>query len=244
MVFDIVSGSTLVLGDALEYTKEIEDDSIDLLILDPPYNTTTQQWDKIDPITSEFVNELYRVLKSTGSIYIWCGIGEKSQSLIRWFPLFANTFTFKDLVTWKKRRGIGGRRGWLYTREELMWFVKDNKQFIWNKDAQYTNEPNAFKVGMSGTQVHPFKRITNVWTDIPEVLGAKKINHYTPKPLVALERIILAHTSKGDFIYDPFVGSGSTLVACIKLGRRGIGVDNDPNAIQEAYRRLNTDIGQ
>ena len=233
-----ISKQRVLLGDALAVTERLEEASVDLIILDPPYNTTGQRWDKIDPVTLELVWELDRVLAPTGSLYVWCGIGEKSQSLIRWFPLFAELFTFKDLITWKKRRGIGGRRGWLYTREELMWFVKDNHRFVWNVEAQYSEEPNQFKVGMSGTKVHPFKRFTNVWTDIPEVLGNKGVAHYTPKPLQAIQRLILLHTQPGDLVYDPFVGSGTTLVACKLLGRRGLGVDNDPAAVAEIKRRL------
>lgn len=218
---------TIECADYLEYTKSLESDSIDLVILDPPYNTTKESWDGADLITQEFVAQLQRVLKSTGSLYCWCGIGEKSQSLIRWFPKFSEYFYFKDLITWKKKRGIGMRKGWLYTREELMWFVKDNTKFVWNKEAQYSNEPNAFLKGMSGTKVFPFKRLTNVWTDIPELLGKKSSFHYTPKPITALERIILSCTSPGDMVYDPFMGSGTTLEACVSTDRNGIGVDNN-----------------
>ncbi len=212
-------------ADCLEYTRNLESNSIDLIILDPPYNTTSEPWDKDEVITDLLVEQLFRVLKPTGSMYVWCGIGEKSQSLIRWFPLFTKQFFFKDLITWKKKRGIGMRKGWLYTREEIMWLVKDNKQFVWNKDAQYSEEPNQFLKGMSGTAVFPFKRITNVWTDIPEILGQKNSIHYTPKPLKALERIIASHTKQGDLVYDPFLGSGQTLLACQRLRRNGIGID-------------------
>jgi DNA modification methylase len=222
-----------VVGDALEYTKLLPSNSINLIIIDPPYNTTSEMWDKQDAISETLVKELYRVLKDTGNIYIWCGIGEKSQSLIRWYPLFSSIFIFKDLITWKKKRGIGMRRGWLYTREELMWLVKDNHRFIWNKEFQYSSEPNQFKVGMSGYSVKPFKRHTNVWTDIPEYLGKKNTSHYTPKPIEDLERIILLHTFKDDIVYDCFMGSGSTLIAANNLGRHAIGVDINEEYIRE-----------
>ena len=167
----------VLLGDCREVINDIEDDSIDLIILDPPYMVTREKWDKEEVINVDFVKSLYRVLKSTGNLYIWCGIGEKSQSLIRWFPLFQGLFTFKDLITWKKRRGIGTKRGWLYVREEIMWFVKDNKKFIWNKEWQYNhNEKNEFKKGFSGYEcLSKFKRFSNVWVDIPEILNNKQI---------------------------------------------------------------------
>jgi len=178
-------------------------------------------------------------MKDTASLYVWCGIGEKSQSLIRWFPVFSVDFHFKDLITWKKRRGIGMRKGWLYTREEIMWFVKDNKKFVWNKEAQYGTEPNLFKKGFSGYVCKSkFKRISNVWVDIPEVLGRKKIAHYTPKPAKALERIIMAHTKKGDIVLDCFAGSGTTGLACRALGRHFLLIELKLVFCKIAHQRL------
>jgi len=182
-------------------------------------------------------------LKPTGNLYIWCGIGEKSQSLMRWWPIFNKNFYFKDLITWKKQRGIGMRRGWLYTREECMWFVKDNKKFIWNKEFQYNEkEDNQFTEGFSGYKcLSKFKRFTNVWTDISEFLGDKKIKHYTPKPLEAIERIIKVSTKENDLVLDCFLGSGTTAVACKKLNRNYIGIELDSNYCKIAQERIDNE---
>tara|TARA_Y100001970_G_C14062064_1_gene764703 strand:- start:29 stop:760 length:732 start_codon:yes stop_codon:yes gene_type:complete len=235
-----------VKGDSRQLIKKLDDNSIDLIHMDPPYVTTKFHWDHTEMIDTEFVNELFRVLKPTGSLYCWCGIGEKGNSLMRWHPQFSKKFFFKDLITWKKRRGIGMRKGWLYTREEIMWFVKDNKQFIWDKAHQYTDEPNSFKKGFKGTKVHPFKRITNVWTDVPEILNRrdKKTSHATPKPIKAIERIIKCHTKKGDLIFDPFAGSGSTLHAAENLQRNYIGIELDGNIFEETKKTLKEHINE
>src|SRR3990167_8975584 len=127
-------------GDCFDLLKLIDSNSVDLIIIDPPYLTTKEKWDKTEIVNEELSRELFRVAKNSCSLYVWCGIGEKSQSLIRWFPIFNKDWYFKDLITWKKQRGIGMRKGWLYTREEIMWFVKDNKKFIWNTDNQYSKE--------------------------------------------------------------------------------------------------------
>ena len=112
--------------DCIEFMKELPDECVDLIIADPPYLVTNEKWDRKEIFNEDVVKEFYRIAKNSCSIYVWCGIGDKSQSLIRWFPLLSKYFYFKDLITWKKQRGIGMKRGWLYTREEIMWFVKNN----------------------------------------------------------------------------------------------------------------------
>jgi len=227
-------------GDCRELIKKIPDESVDLIHTDPPYVTTKFHWDHQEMVTPELVDEFFRILKPAGSLYCWCGIGEKGNSLMRWHPIISTKFYFKDLITWKKRRGIGMRKGWLYTREELMWFVKDNKKFIWNKDFQYTDEPNQFKKGFKGTKVHPFKRITNVWIDVPEILSRrdKKTSHATPKPMKGITRVIQCHTKEGDVIFDPFAGSGSTLKAAELLKRNYIGFELDKEIFEETRQTL------
>ena len=216
-------------GDCLDLLPLIDSNSIDLIIIDPPYMTTKEKWDREETVNEKLSSELFRILKHSGSLYIWCGIGEKSQSLIRWFPIFNREFYFKDLITWKKKRGMGMRKGWLYTREEIMWFVKDSKKFVWNKEKQYNEEEkNEFKVGFSGYEcLSEYKRITNVWIDIPEVLGNKNIKHFTPKPVKALERIISVHTKEGDIVLDCFAGSGTTGIACKNLNRQVILIEKE-----------------
>ena len=201
-----------------------------LVLTDPPYgDILAASWDVPGSITDEFCELLKPTLLPDASIYLWCGIGEKSRSLLDFIRVLDRHFYFKDLVTWKKRRGIGGRRGWLYTREEVLWYVVDRNRFFWNKDNQYSCEPNEFTQGMQGTRVHPTKRLTNVWTDIPEQLVKTPGTHPAAKPIQALERIILAHTEPGNWVLDPFAGSGSTLVACAKLDRNGTGIEIDPS---------------
>lgn len=132
------------------------------------------------------------------------------------------------------------RRGWLYTREEMMWFVKDNKQFIWNKDKQYSDEKrpwNVYRKGGAMVNKSEYKRYTNVWTDIPETgYGTSpkkfkeikdKIKHYTPKPVEAYERIIKLHTKENAIVLDCFGCSGTVIKACKNTNRKFIYIDND-----------------
>lgn len=226
---------------------KLEDSSVDLIIIDPPYLTTKEAWDSEEQVSSELARQLFRIAKDSCSLYVWCGIGEKSQSLIRWFPVFSELWHFKDLITWKKQRGIGMRKGWLYTREEIMWFVKDNKKFVWNKEHQYSDETRkrdryGIKDGQNGKPPLSInKRLTNVWDDFTE-LGADvlygKCSHYTPKPKKATERIIELHTKEGDMVLDCFAGSGTTGVVAKKMNRNCILVESDPGYIELINERL------
>jgi len=133
------------------------------------------------------------------------------------------------------------RRGWLYTREEIMWFVKDNKKFIWNKKNQYSSE---LVVKFSFIPKGTCKRLTNVWTDINEEMfkgGKLKLNnniHFAQKPIKAIERIIKAHTKEGDIVLDCFMGSGTTAVACINTKRDFIGIELSEEYCKIANERL------
>ena len=233
--------------DYIDLCKRVDDEVVDLIIIDPPYLTTNEAWDKNEVVTENLAKELFRIAKPSCSLYCWCGIGEKSQSLIRWFPIFSKLWKFKDLITWKKQHGIGMRRGWLYTREEIMWFVKDNKRFIWNKKFQYSNEKRSWTpAGAKNLSI--YKRFTNVWVDVLEIdMGmslkqCKEVRRYcghiTPKPQKAIERIILAHTAENDIVFDCFVGSGTTAVAAKKLNRQFIVGDNDESFIEFTNERL------
>ena len=231
-------------GDCKVVMKQIDNESVDLILTDPPYNVTKEQWDKKDVFNEDIVKQFYRILKDSSNIYIWCGIGENSQSLIRWFPLLNKYFYFKDLITWKKQRGIGMKKGWLYTREEIMWFVKDNKKFVWNKEKQYskTELRKIEKLFTGKIAKSKFKRLTNVWTDIMEqnIVGQKNPikTHFTPKPLKALKRIIKLHTNINDLVLDCFLGSGTTAIACEILNRNFIGIEINQDYVNIANKRL------
>jgi site-specific DNA-methyltransferase (adenine-specific) len=222
-------------GDCFDLLGKVSSRSIDLIIIDPPYLTTNNTWDRTEMVNKHLAAKLFRVAKKSCSLYVWCGIGEKSQSLIRWFPIFSRLWYFKELITWKKQRGIGMRRGWLYTREESMWFVKDNKEFIWNKEHQLSTEQ--YEECWQKRLGRKYKRCTNVWTDIKEetltgacgIKGAEKkmVDHATPKPIKALERIIKVHTKKHDLVLDCFAGSGTTGIACENLGRNYILIERE-----------------
>lgn len=205
----------------------LKDNSYDLIILDPPFGGCTKaKWDVRSDLSSS-LDDLFRVMKDSGSLYIHCGMGEKSNSLIDWFNQLKNSkFHFKETITWKKTRGIGMRKGWLQTSEFILWFVKDNKKFNWNIENQYSDEKRPFNVVRTGGQMvnkSEYKRFTTVW-DIPEIGFGKspkgfraiksQIAHTTPKHPKLSDRMINLHCSSDSKVLIPFAGSGMEILSC------------------------------
>jgi site-specific DNA-methyltransferase (adenine-specific) len=141
---------------------------------------------------------------------------------------------------------MGMRKGWLYTREEIMWFVKNNSKFIWNKEEQYNlleYRPNKKKF-FGGEPISKYNRYTNIWTDITEesfntkYKSFKNIGHFTPKPIQSIERIIKLHSKEDDIVLDCFGGSGTTAIACINLNRNYILIEKDKEIFSIAQNRI------
>lgn len=256
---------TLINGDCLDVLPKIKPNCIDLIVADPPYyGVVKDKWDNVSSNMQEHINwskqwlvPAIATLKDSASLYVWGGIGEKSDNIIH-VKLLLDTLNmhFKDLITWQKDRGMGHRRGWLYAREECLWYVKDNKQFIWNELHQYGTErrkrdkglpEGKTRLGLNGaTFKSEFKRLTSVWSDISE-LGSDVLNkqtpHVTPKPLKAIERIVNAHiTDQDQVILDPFLGSGTTGQVCAKLGLRFIGIEKDTTAFEDAVKHIKASL--
>ena len=231
--------------DSTEYLKSLPDNFFDLVILDPPGNKLVRddwdnQWKTEDDYIEWLVNilkECSRVLKSSGSLYCFQWIGEKNPLTLAKFLMEVNKnkdLYFKDMVTWQKQRGFGNKRGWLYTREELFWYVKDNKKFIWNKEHQYSDVKRLFTITGSKNKSE-YKRHTNIWNITEVGFGTcpknfskernKNGKHSTPKPKEIFERIINVHTKENDNILIPFSGTGIVEDVCRHLGRNFLGVE-------------------
>jgi len=242
----------LILGDCVNEIKNLESNSIDLCIADPPYgNLLKEDWDKIGnykKFSEVWLNQIKRVLKDDGSIYVWCSIGPKSSSLLDIANILRTDWIFQDMIVWNKQRGRGNRKGWLFTREEILWATK-TKDYKWYKDYQYsTVKYHESWIKRLGKENNPYKRATNVWSDIEEVSiemaresggrGKRELQHPAQKPVVAMKRIILAHTIENDTILDPFMGSSPVGLACEELNRNYIGIEKDEKYYELCKKKL------
>lgn len=232
--------NSIVCGDCLEVLPQLPDEIFDLAICDPPYDLGFWDW------VEGWVELVYSKLKEDSSIYIFCGIGERSDSLSRILPIIKRLFKFKNLITWKKQRGYGTQRNWMYTREEIIFAIKGKHYF----QVQYSDELRPHYtygfLGRLASKYKPlseYKRVSNVWTDIQEItpgVGNKPewTKHPTQKPEALIERIIKASSKEGDLVLDPFIGSGTTAVVARRLGRNYFGCDISKEYVEMANARL------
>lgn len=236
---------------ALEFLPE---KFVDLLIIDPPYNLNKHfnslafQKKSINDYASyldEFISKLKRTLKPDASIYV-CGDWHSSISI----PLVLEKhFIIRNRITWEREKGRGSKANWKNSSEDI-WFCTMSNKFTFNTEkvkllrkviAPYREEngkPKDWKeVGKNGYRL-TFP--SNIWTDISVPFWSMPENteHPTQKPEKLIAKLILASSNKGDFVFDPFLGSGTTSVVAKKFGRKYLGVEIDKTFACLAEKRL------
>ena len=167
-----------------------------------------------------------QALKPNGSLLMFGGIGKD-----RSHPLFdvmkdverLTKLTYRNMITWKKRRGYGKSHDYLFCREEIVWYSASAER----TEVTFNIPLLDVKRGYAGWDPkHPakseFKRVSNVWDDIPELMRPKR-NCQKPEPLI--QRLIETHSNPGDLVVDFFAGYGTTGIVALKLGRRFVGCE-------------------
>ena len=229
-----------IVGDAIDELKKMSSDSIDLIATDPPYNLGKDYgnsidykgWHEYELFTEQWLTEAVRVLKPTGSIYIFMGV----RFISKLFSLLeAKGLLFNGWVIWHYTQGMGRKRGFSPRHEDILYFTRSN-DFTFNLDSvrvpqKYFRERN----NMNGANPSDVWQFSHVHYSNPE-----RQPHPTQKPLAVMERIIKASSNEGDIILDPFVGSGTTCLAAHSLKRRWIGIDTNPEYIKLSEKRIKT----
>lgn len=231
--------------DAIEFLKTLENESVDLVFADPPYNIKKAEWDTFASQkeyvdwSMEWIREAHRVLKRNGSLYV-CGFSEILADL-KW----ASSSLFqgcKWLVWFYRNKGNLGN-DWGRSHESILHFRK-SKDFIFNIDEiriPYNNHTLKYpaRKQAESSQFSNGKKKGYEW--MPNPLGAKpkdvfeiptisngaweKTLHKTQKPVELLRKIILSSSNEDSLILDPFGGSGTTYAVAEAYGRKWIGTE-------------------
>jgi len=242
-------------GNSLEIIKKIPDKTFDLVFADPPYNLqigkklkrpddskvngVNDKWDQFknfndyDNFCKLWLTESKRVLKDNGSIWT---IGTYHNIFRLGYHIQNMEFWILNDVIWRKNNPMPNFRGTRFTNahETLIWASK-------NKKSKYTFNYQSLKCLNDDLQMR------SDWT-LPICRGNERIKkngkkiHSTQKPESLLHRILLASTNKDDFVFDPFLGTGTTAVVAKKLGRNYFGIENEKKYFETAKERLERTI--
>ena len=227
---------------------------VDLLVLDPPYNLdkafnghkfARRRVQEYTAWLDGVLGRLMPLLKPTATVYI-CGDWLTSQSI---FEAASHHLYVRNRITWEREKGRGAQRNFKNASEDI-WFCTVSETYTFHVEAvklrrkvlaPYTDiagRPKDWQRTGAGNfrDTHP----SNLWTDItvPFWSMSENTDHPTQKSEKLLAKLLLASTCPGDFVLDPFLGSGTTSVVATKLGRRSLGIECDEEYCCLAARRL------
>lgn len=241
-------------GDALALIGWLPANSVDLLVVDPPYNltkafnTTTfraRSSEAYEAWLASWLPALAVTLKPTASIYV-CGDWRSSGALQR---VLARHFIIRNRITWEREKGRGSKSNWKNAHEDI-WFCTVSDDYTFNVEAvklkrrvlaPYTDpdgQPKDWDAAGGGRFRLTYP--SNLWTDlsVPFWSMPENTDHPTQKPEKLLAKIILASSHPNEVVLDPFLGSGTTAVVAKKLGRHFIGIEQDETYCCMAEKRL------
>ncbi len=242
----------IYLEDCISFLERVDDECVDLIIADPPYNlrkdfgNDSDIWDS--PLSwlewsKKWIYECIRILKPTGSIFIY-GI-HHFICYIHCY-LYEKKMKYRRQIIWHYENGFSTyNNAPQASYEPILWFSKTDKFTYIPIRVPYKSQDRLrhkiIKNGKIWTPNPKGKQAGDVW-NIPTLAGRRfkheKVNHPTQKPLALCERIVKHFSNPGDLIYIPFAGSGSECVSCLMYNRKFIATEINPVYVKMANKRL------
>ena len=236
--------------DNIEFLKRMEKSSVDLIYIDPPFNTGKNQsaygYSYLDDMgNAEYVHSFMRqrldqarrVLRANGSIFIHLDYRQSHRIKLLMDDLFGEDCFFNEII-WAYDYGGRGKRNWPRKHDTILWYAKDPDNYIFNADA--VERIPYMAPGLVGKEKAALGKLpTDVWWHtIIGTNSSERTGYPTQKPVKLLERIVLAHSNAGDVLLDFFAGSGSFGEAAIRHERNCILVDNNKQAVEIMANRF------
>lgn len=220
----------LYLGDCIEIMKKhILNESVDLIVTDPPYLinyssnmrkynhdfTTPIQNDDNPQIIIDYIKECYRILKNDSAMYMFCSF-DKADFFKQELEKY---FNVKNMIIWVKNGHSAG-----------------------DLEAQFGKQYEIIFLVNKGRKLINGVRLTDVW-NFDRVSGNHQ-QHQNQKPVNLIEQCIIKHSKENDIVFDGFMGSGTTGVACKNLNRQFIGIEIEEAYYKMAEKRINEKMVQ
>jgi len=242
----------VITGDCLEIMKNIPDNSVDITFADPPFNLKkryngykdNKEFNTYLAWCKQWICEMVRITKPTGSIFV--------HNIPKWLSYYSNFLIeiayFKHWIAWDAPSAPMGK-SLQPSHYGILYYVKDIKKRKFY-EIRYPHK-RCRKCGYllkdyggKKASLHPFgPLVSDVWTDIHRIKHNKyRDEHPCQLPIHLLERIILMSTDEKDIVLDPFVGTGTTVIAAKRLGRRFVGIDIDETYINTTKNKLSKEL--
>lgn len=227
-------------GDCLDEMPKLAAAAVDAVIADIPYGTTACAWDTVIPFEPMWA-QLKRIAKPRAAIVLF-GSQPFTSALV-----MSNPKWFRYEWVWKRTRKSGfydANRKPLKGHESLSVFSANghiyNPQFEEGKPYIHHGRQSAGhygRIAINAPTINRGRRFPQTVIDIPSEPTVNSV-HPTQKPVTLMEYLIRTYTNEGDTVLDFTMGSGTTLVACVRTGRNGIGIENDPHYFAIAEKRI------
>ena len=240
-------------GDLLNVIDFFPSESVDLMIIDPPYNITknfggvkflSRGDDAYADYLASWFPQLLRILKKNASVYL-CGDWKSAASL---YTAASTLLTVRNRITWQREKGRGAKANWKNCSEDIF-FATVSGDYYFDADAvkqkrrviaPYRQDGKPKDWEETGGGKFRLTGASNFWDDItvPYWSMSENTEHPTQKPEKLIAKLILASSKKDSLVFDPFLGSGTTAVVAKKLGRRYCGIEINEDYCLLALKRL------
>jgi site-specific DNA-methyltransferase (adenine-specific) len=260
-----LSDNNIILGDNLEILPKIPPKSVSLIYIDPPFNTGRTQKrkrtdkgkileqssersykDKFEDY-EEFLMERIKLaipsLKDNGSLFVHLDYNEVHYIKVAIDKLLGRDHFMNEIIySWDY--GARNKNKWSCKHNTILWYVMDPKDYIFNfedMDRIPYKAPELIRNTAKNAEekIKRGKTPTTVWElGIVHTMSKESEKYPTQKPLSLLNRIIKVHSNLDDVILDFFAGSGTTVVSAALLGRKYLGIDINPSAIDVINKRI------
>lgn len=248
------AGCAIYNLDCLEAMERIPVQFINLTVTSPPYNIG-KEYERVRPLgdyldwCKDWILQIHRLTLDNGAF--WLNLGYTSFSgRAKAIPLpyllwdRVPFFLIQEIV-WNYGAGVAGRHFFSPRNEKFLWYVKDQHKYTFNlddvrdPDVKYPNQKKNGKIKVNALGKNP----SDVW-QIAKVTSGKdrsskeRTSHPAQYPRLLIDRIIKVSSNAGEIIFDPFLGSGTTAVAALELGRSVLGFEINPDYCRIAADRI------
>lgn len=245
-------------GDCLDLLKSIPKESLQLVVTSPPYNIGKEYEKKLHlnvylQQQAQIITECVRALSPKGSICWQVGNYVDRGAIIPLdtvlYPIFSNlSLKMRNRIIWHFEHGLHCSRRFSGRYETIIWFTK-SEDYVFNLDPVRVPQKYPGKKYFKGSKAGQYscnplgKNPGDLWV-IPNVKSnhVEKTDHPCQFPVELIERLVLSLTNEGDRVLDPFLGTGTSIIAALRHKRRGIGAETVNKYIKLARERIRQEI--